>query len=74
MKCLICGGDCGSPNSLLACHCPPGLCSPQNADPKAAYEAWLAEHRGNEGPPRSRCYSAADSRREFSWLYTESHR
>jgi hypothetical protein len=44
------------------------------SDPKAAYEAWLAEHRGNEGPPRAKRYSAADSHREFAWLYTESHR
>ena len=87
--CGNCGGDIGSTNSVLACHCPEGLRSPQtpgttvirDADPRytvtvyetrEAYEAWLAAHRGTEGPPRRKRYTAADSRREFSWLYTES--
>lgn len=86
--CGNCGGDIGSSNSVLACHCPSDLCSPttgatviRDADPRytvtvfeseSAYEAWLAAHRGNEGPPRKRVYTAADARREFSWIYTES--
>jgi hypothetical protein len=82
-RCGNCGGDIGHSNSVLACNCPPGLCSPcdessapvsppgftvtQFSSP-AALQAWVEAHRGTK-PPSRPTGGAAESRREFSWLY-----